>query len=284
MREDTVRLVERLCIASRGDFGSPYDFAWPDRLPEDALHFSPELLSIAGTPIEKSLSPQEIRRLSFFEAVNFFSLNIHGERALLEGLAARLCRDDLYTPYLHHFLDEENKHMVYFGTYCLRYAGKIYPDRKMTLPREYAPGEEDFLFFSRVLLFEEIVDVYNRRMALDQRLDSVAREINRMHHRDEARHLAFGRQLVRELYENHSPGWDAETSAGVRRSLTEYLLATWKEYFNPDVYRDVGIPEPYACAREAFATDTARARRVEVSGSALRFLVSAGILAEEPAL
>jgi para-aminobenzoate N-oxygenase AurF len=284
VKEDTARLVEKLCVASEGDFGSPYEFAWPDRLPEDAWHFSPELLSTAGTPAGERLSPEETRRLSFFEAVNFFSLNIHGERALLEGLAARLYRDDLYTPYLHHFLDEENKHMVYFGTYCLRYAGKIYPDRKMALPRDYAPGEEDFLFFARVLLFEELVDVYNRRMALDDRLHSVAREINRMHHRDEARHLAFGRRIVAELFERHAPGWPAEVLGEVRRSLPEYVLATWKEYFNPDVYRDAGMPEPYDIAREAFASDAARARRCEVSGPALRFLVSAGVLEKEPAL
>ena len=284
MKQDTARLVERLCVASQGDFGSPYEYAWPDRLPEDAWHFSPELLSIAGTPTGDALSVEEARRLSFLEAVNFFSLNIHGERALLEGLSSRLYRDDLYTPYLHHFLDEENKHMVYFGTYCLRYASKIYPDRKMALPREYEPGEEDFLFFARVLLFEETVDVYNSRMAQDKRLDSVARDINRMHHRDEARHLAFGRQLVQELYERHAPGWEAATLAEVRRSLIEYVTAIWKEYFNPDVYRDMGIPEPHAFARQAFASEAARARRREISGPALRSLVSAGIFEEEISL
>jgi len=154
----------------------------------------------------------------------------------------------------------------------------------MALPREYEPGEEDFLFFARVLLFEETVDVYNSRMAQDKRLDSVARDINRMHHRDEARHLAFGRQLVQELYERHAPGWEAETLAEVRRSLVEYVTAIWKEYFNPDVYRDMGIPEPHAFAREAFASDAARARRREISGPALRSLVSAGIFEEEISL
>jgi hypothetical protein len=284
LNPETARLVDRLCIASRGDFGSPYDYAWPDRLPDDAWHFSPELLSIAGTPAGDALSSDDVRRLSFLEAINFFSLNIHGERSLLEGLASRLYRNDLYTPYLHHFLDEENKHMVYFGTYCLRYAGKIYPDRKLAFPREYADGEDDFLFFARVFLFEEVVDVYNARMAQDKRLEPVAREINRMHHRDEARHLAFGRKLVAELWERHAPGWDAPTIEGIRRYLADYVLAIWREYFNPDVYRDFGFPDPVAFAREAFASDAARARRAEISGPALRFLTSVGVFPEEPAL
>src|SRR5262245_39849482 len=196
MNETTSRLVDKLCIASREADGSPYTFAWPERLPEDAWYFAPELLSTAGTSIGDRLTVEESRRLSFFEAVNFFSLNIHGERLLLEGLSARLYRRDLYTPYLHHFLEEENRHMVYFATYCLRFAGKIYPDRKVPFAREYAPGEDDFLFFARAMLFEEIVDVYNRRMAHDDRLEPAARAINLMHHRDEARHLSFGRRLV----------------------------------------------------------------------------------------
>jgi hypothetical protein len=42
----------------------------------------------------------------------------------MQGLAARLYRKDLLgvASYLHHFLDEENKHSVYFGGFCTRYA------------------------------------------------------------------------------------------------------------------------------------------------------------------
>ncbi len=263
---------------------SPWDLAWPDRLPEDSWHFSPELISLAGTPAGDALSAEEMRALSFFEAVNFFSLNIHGERALLEGVANRLYRDDVTTPYLHHFLDEENKHMVYFGGYCQRYAGKIYADRKIAFPREYAPGEEDFLFFARILLFEEVVDVYNRRMAADSRIEPLARQINRLHHRDETRHLAFGRRVVQDLHDEHAPRWDAPTAENVRRSLAEYLLVLWKEYFNPDVYADAGLARPYEVAREAFDAPAARARRSQISGPAIRFLISCGILLETPPL
>ena len=63
--------------------------------------------------------------------------------ALMEGLARRLYAgggDSHRLAYLHHFLDEENKHMVCFGGFCTRYAGKIYPDRKVAFPREYARG------------------------------------------------------------------------------------------------------------------------------------------------
>ena len=281
MSKKTADLVRTLSAASRRDRSNPEDFDWPESLPDDAWCFSPELLSLAGTEAYDQLDDARRRRLAFFEAVNFFSLNVHGERSLIEGLAARLYRDDS-TPYLHHFLDEENKHMVYFGTFCNRYAGKIYPERKLAFPREYAPGEEDFLFFAKVLVFEEIVDVYNRRMAEDARLHPLLREINRMHHRDESRHLAFGRQVVAELFEKQSPGWSPPVLEGVRAYVAGYLRTTWTEYYNPAVYADAGLPDPYALQRATFDAPSGRRHRQEVAGPCVKWLRKAGILAGEP--
>src|SRR5262245_1845399 len=151
--------VERLCAVSKARYANPYTaIDWPEQLDRNQWFMSPELISIFGTEAYMRLSAAERRQLSFYEAVNFFSLNIHGERPLVEGLARRLYRKGQPTisSYLHHFLDEENKHMTYFGGFCLRYAGKIYADKKLAFPRPYAPGEEDFLFFTKILLFEKI--------------------------------------------------------------------------------------------------------------------------------
>lgn len=281
------QLVDRLCAASRREFYSPFEgLVWPDELPEEAWHFTPELVSLYGSEAWEGATERQRRRLAFYEAVSFFSLNIHGEKSLMEGLAHRLYRkqDEALTPYLHHFLDEENKHSIYFGTFCLRYAGKVYPDKKMVFPREYAPGEEDLLFFAKVLVFEEIVDVYNKRMAADGRLHPLAREINRLHHRDESRHLAFGRRVVADLFERHAPGWSAEVVAGLREYLSGYIVSTWREYYNPAVYRDAGLPDAYALQQAVFDSPGARRHREEVTRPCLKVLRRAQVLAEAPPL
>ena len=184
------RAIDKLCEASVRDFANPYEaLAWPETLDADAWWFAPEMVSIHGTGAWEALDEPTRRKLAFFEAVNFFSLNIHGERSLLEGLARRLYRRDdaLHTRYLHHFLDEENKHMVYFGNFCMKYAGKVYPDRRMQAgEREYEDGEEDLLFFARILIFEEIVDATTggwRKTSASTR----SRGDQPTHHRD-ARH------------------------------------------------------------------------------------------------
>ena len=77
--------------------------------------------------------------------------------------------------------------MVMFGRFCQRYAGKVHPDKKFPLEQEYAPGEEEVVFFCKVLVAEEIGDFYNRRLMGDERIEPIVRELNRVHHVDESR-------------------------------------------------------------------------------------------------
>ena len=277
-------LTDRLCRISRKHFIDPFSrIEWPETLDRDQWFMSPELISLHGTEHYDSMNEEQQQLLSFFEIVNFFSINIHGERMLIEGLAKRLYRKhtEVVSPYLHHFLDEENKHMFYFGRFCNRYAGKIYAEKKLTVEREYAEGEEEFLFFARAMLFEEMVDVYNRRMAKDQQLVPLSREINWLHHFEEARHLAFGRRLVEELYAGHGTGWSDDVRRRIADELVRFLEATWKEFFNPEVYKDAGLPDAYALRREVLAEESVAARRSALCTRCARTLLKVGLLSEE---
>ncbi len=247
--------VDKLCRLSRECFSPlPAIDSWPESLaPDAAWYFSPELLSLAGTAELGAMSEGSQKRLSFYENINFFSLNIHGERFLLAGMAERLYgrRHRSEYQYLHHFLDEENKHLHYFGTFCQKFAGKIYPDRKLAFAAEHADGEEDFLFFFRVLVFEEIADFVNVRTAEDERVLPFVREVHRMHHADEVRHLAFGRLLLADIHERWWPRWSEDVRSRVRQYVEQYLSAVWSEYYAPDMFRDAGLENCYELSRVA---------------------------------
>ena len=278
-------VVTTLCRISEEQFADPYEtLVWPPSIDKNEWYFSPELISIYGTPEYNGLSEDQKRLLSFYETVNFFSLNIHGEKALIEGLARNLYarENPRLSPYLHHFLDEENKHMIYFGRFCTYYAGKIYPDKKMMFHREYAPGEEELLFFAKVMIFEEIVDAYNKWMAGDTRVQPLARDINRLHHIDESRHLAFGRSIVKWLFQEYAKQWPPETIEAVRKYIVSYIRSTWLEYYNAAVYADAGLAEPFALRERAFARAEARAHRQKITKRCIEFLMETEILVEEP--
>ena len=278
----------RLSLISAKMHDSPADhMQWPAQVhPGTEWFTSPQLISIYGSPVYSVLSEAEKKRLSFYEAVNFYSLNINGEKPLVEGLNRRLYAKgyESLLPYLHHFLDEENKHMQYFGRFCLDYAGKTYPDRKLVFPKTYAPGEEDFLFFVKVVIFEEIADRHNVLQGADADLHPIARQINQMHHQDEARHLIFGREIVQELFQKFVSVWPQEVLTGIRLYLPQYLVATWKEYYNPDIYKDAGLEQPYELAKAAWNLPEQKIRRQQLSASCVQFLLDQNILLEEPLL
>jgi len=277
-------LTTRLCRVSREQAIDPFSrLTWPETLEREQWFMSPELVSLYGTVDWDTLKEKDRRVLSFFELVNFFSINIHGERMLIEGLAKRLYRNHTETisPYLHHFLDEENKHMFYFGRFCQRYAGKVYTEKRFAVEREYAEGEEEFLFFARAMLFEEMVDIYNRRMAKDERIVALAREINWLHHFEEARHLAFGRRLVEELFDEWHDRWQPEVRQRIGEELTHFLDATWKDYFNPEVYRDAGLDDAYAVRRRILEEPPVRERKHSICGRSARTLLELEVLGEE---
>jgi len=278
--------VERLSELSRDRYANPYTaVTWPESVdPDRDWFFTPELSSLYGTEYWDALDDTGRRRLAFAEAANFFSLNIHGEKALMEGLAGRLYRPDLaeLAGYLHHFLDEENKHSVYFGGFCQRYA-KVYRSRHVPVGGQTDRDVGDLLFFAKVLLFEEHADRYNVLQSKDSRLHPLAVFINAAHHADESRHLIFNRAIVRAFWDTYRPGWEAHTLAEIRAHLGQFFLVTWREYYNPDVYADAGLADGWQVAEDAWNAPAQRVHRRRVSARCLRFFTETGLLVQEPA-
>ena len=269
-------LSAKLCEASRKHYIDVHAriltrFAAP--LDPDQWFVSPELISIYGTPAYEDLDEAQQKKLSFYETVIFFSFSARGEQLQVEGLAQRLYQDGMtpVTPYLHCFLEEENNHMAYFGRFCVQFAGGLYPSiyqRRTALTGNWAEGEEDFMFFLKLLVFEELGDSFNVRVAADARVCPLVRDIHRFHHQDEARHLAFGRRIVQELFERYSGGWNEQVLTGIRKYIGEYLVASWGEFYNHyRIYRDAGLPDPRKLREGSFSPPR---RRAHAAGSSPR--------------
>jgi hypothetical protein len=240
-----VHLTERLTTLSVTQKQDPNRlFSWPARAADDLPAMSEKLLPLLGHPLYAELSGEQRLRLALLEAVNFFTLNINGERELMAGLAERIERGEAphLTGYLLHFLEEESAHTVVFTRFCLDYGGSIEPNRQVEFPRDYLPGEEEFLFFARVLVFEEIAQDYNQRIAADDDVWALARGINDYHASDEARHIAFGRALVDEMWDRQSKVWDGDQQKQVGDYLRRYIDTVLRTYVNPAVYRALGLP------------------------------------------
>jgi hypothetical protein len=171
--------------------------------------------------------------------------------------------------------------MYSFSTFCLNYAGKIYPVKKAHFPGDGSALVQNLRFFVKVLIFEEIVDYFNSKMMQDPCLEGVVREINHFHHDDEARHIVFGRDQLEDLVLEIRDSISAEEFEGLRAYFTAYLHSTLRELCNPDVYRDAGLPEPFAVRRLALASPGHLAVSRAATERCRRFLLSVGLLEED---
>ena len=279
---DTVnKLSTTLSRASINKFYNPFaEFVWPEQL-EDKPAFAPPLSTLQFLPPSTELSEAQRRRYWLLECINFFSLNIQGEKALIAGMAARLHENypREVSNYLHHFIDEENKHMAVFSEFCQRYGGRIYSSRRINLTPEWVGDADDLLFFARIVIFEEVADFYNRAMMDDGTIDATVRAIHRMHHQDESRHLAFGRQWIGELL-SRAENWSEEKKAAIADYLRDYMDATWRDYYNPYFLKDAGIANAYAISRDMFECAPASAFRNAVLEPCAALLRKHGLFAE----
>ena len=279
---DFDEFLRGLSAASEAELPDPAALDWPDAVDEDGWYFTPELISLYGTAAWDALDERQRKRLSFSEAVNFFSMNVHGEKYLISEIGRSLYRDDNYelSRYLLHFVAEESRHMMYFTRFCTRYAGRIYPDRTVQ-PAGCEDAElERLLLFARINVFEEIVDHYNHTMARDQRLVPIVREINRMHHLEELRHLAFGRRFLAQCIGRHVNGWSEGRRAELHRRLSGYLQHTWTQYSNPAVYADAGLDDAFAMWRDASRSPAVLLRQQDINDQRLGFLRKIALLEE----
>ncbi|CAM5685496.1 Diiron oxygenase OS=Streptomyces cyaneofuscatus OX=66883 GN=G3I52_18680 PE=4 SV=1 [Streptomyces cyaneofuscatus] len=222
---------------------------------------SPELTTTYGTEWAEKLTPEQLHTLSKHESINFYSLNVHGIRELLVEVVNRIHTAGFETPseFFHHFIGEENEHMWFFAEFCLRYGKKIY--------RQPAGGAEtaapsdkvqSLLVFARILIFEELVDHFNSAMAEDERLHETIRGINRIHHQDESRHIAFGRELVNLLHQDLKRTATEQELDEVSTYLRRYMRHSFESLYHPQVYRDAGIERPHEL-RRALLDSPARA-------------------------
>jgi hypothetical protein len=204
-----------------------------------------ELLSVAGLDVE--LSGEERALLAREEVASILDAGIRFESALTAGFSMQIAaRDDLTDPrvtYMLHELGEETRHSRLF----IRLLDQLRPTAKSPFRRQpiksivhlFVPFSMTMpsLFCVFVLAGEEIPDLLQKLASEDPLTDPFVREVNRYHRREEARHLAFARMTLPELWSR--AGW---IERFVVRHFAPFVVSTMFDMMiHPGVYRTVGL-------------------------------------------
>ncbi|MEI1703942.1 diiron oxygenase [Acinetobacter baumannii] len=219
-------------------------FSWPVNISDNEWWMPPELLSIYGTTYFYSLNESQLKLLSKWECINLFSININGEREVITRIA-ELTNKPIsidFNDYLYHFILEENQHMWWFENFCKKYAGKFYYSKNLEKENIF----QDYIILAiitlaRILIFEEIGHFYNINISKSKIVNSFIRDLNEAHRNDEARHITFGRQVLKDLVCKSSLLGDLALKKKVHEHLFKFLENTINSLYNPDAYKDSRI-------------------------------------------
>lgn len=235
---------------------------YQEKLNGDRWQFPEKLLSLYGTSVYGDLNDEQKWRLALLEAINFFSVNIHGEQALVSAMEPRLYRDKragedpVSSKYMQRFIHEENSHTYMLAEYCLRYHGSVFPDRAFAVEQpKLAPETDDLLYYGRIYILESYLGFINQIAMKTPDLDRTAAEVHECHLIDEARHKAWDKAMVEE---NLRRAKSKKLHEELR--VVTGLLATYQEYIyqsscNPKVYRMLGLENGLGLRSEVIGSD-----------------------------
>jgi hypothetical protein len=277
--------IERLIAASdAAEFGTFSRVCFAAQLDADRRIMPEHLLSLYHHPVYSSLSREQKWQLGLLETVNFFSINIHGERSLVAGLADRLYRGK--TPwdsheasrYLQRFIHEENSHSHMLAEYCQRYYGRVMPDNAMKLDRStLTPIAEDLLFFGRTLVLEGFLDYVNTQAIRDPELDPTTQAVHRAHHGDESRHITFDRAVLSAIVEHVRDAGEAEALQTVSAQLGRYLQVSMRRLYSAGIYRSIGLSNGFELCQQVRALPQRLALEQRWMASTCGFLKRLGL-------
>jgi hypothetical protein len=239
-----------------------------------------ELLSVAGLP-EIVLTAEQKKTLAREELAGIVTEGIRFEAVLMAGFGMSLSQSKQLTgprvTYALHELGEETRHSRLF----VRLLEQL--DAKARSPFEYGIHgivkrrilrsiiHHPALFCVLVLAGEEIPDLIQRRMCEHPDTDPFVRAVNRYHRQEEARHLAFARVLLPELWAT-SPWWQR---VRVRYLAPVVIHQMFVMLAHPGVYKTVGLPG-WRTWWAVQHSETMMAVRHESTRSVLAALQSAG--------
>jgi hypothetical protein len=205
------------------------------------------------------------------------------EGVLMAGFGLQIVRTDDYTDpritYLLHELGEETRHSRLFARLLDQLPTPAPNPMGNRVFETVARGVVDqvihrpSLLYTMVLAGEEIPDLMQKRAADHPDTDPFVREVNRYHRQEEARHLAFARLMLPEVWERSS----LADRTMVRFAAPTFIREMYENMIHAGVFGAVGLPA-MPTWRAARNHPGRVAMRVEATRPVLRALVEAGAL------
>jgi hypothetical protein len=279
--QDKQEVAERLLESSeRFSYDPEVDVDWDAPLDPTMPALPLHRVSLYGTPMWESMTPEQRVALSWHEFASVASVGLWFEMCLMQALLRYAYDQDPHRPHVQYALTEvgdETRHSVMFARAAeLLAPGARYRPYRLVhqLGRIWKTAAAGPAMFASVLVAEETLDRLQREMMRDTSLLPLARRVSRIHVVEEARHVSYAREAVLRKVPRHSRAvleW--------HRLLTALTaVAVVESFVDPAVYPAVGLDRG-AAVRVARSNPHAASSRRWMAEKVTGFLTDAGLIA-----
>jgi P-aminobenzoate N-oxygenase AurF len=245
-RDKTARRL--LGSSSKNSYAPDLDIDWTAEPVPGMWHMQPERMSLYGTALWESLTPEQRIELSKQEVVSIARVGLWFEILLMGMLASHAYNEDPASEHTQYALTEigdETRHSVMFARWADKFGGIEYTPNAVVhqlgkLFRLVAPTGPSM--WAATLVAEELLDRLQREGMVDDRTQPLSRMVARIHVIEEARHVRFAREeLVRSMERAHGPlrGGPVLWFHQVFAALAAGLIA--ESIISPKAYEKVGL-------------------------------------------
>jgi hypothetical protein len=278
---DREHVAKRLLMASEKHSYDPITAIDWDAPLEAGVPAAPlERVSLYGTELWKTLTPEQQATLSCHEFASVASVGLWFEMILMQALL-RYAYDqnphDAHTQYALTEIGDETRHSIMFARAAdkLTNGARYRPSRAVhQLGRAFKTVAAGPSMFASVLVAEETLDRMQREIMADDSLQPLSRQVSRIHVTEEARHVRYAREAVLRQVPRLN-----RTELAWHRSIT--AVTSWfvvDNLIDPAVYRSVGL-DPQQAQAVARRNPYHRANRIWMAEKVTAFLADAGMIA-----
>jgi hypothetical protein len=276
---DRNAIANRLLASSaKASYDPLTEIDWDAPLPDDLYGMTPEWSSLYGTPLWDRMSEADRITLTKHEFASISGVGIWFEMILMHLVLRDIYDQDPATPHVQYALTEiadECRHSVMFARVAEKFGAPSYgPQRTVqNLGRLFKTVAFGPSMYASILVAEEILDIFQREMIKDERVQPITRTASRIHVVEEARHMRFAREEIVRRTQNMN--WAVRREQRTTLAVVAYFISS--SLVHPGVYRSVGL-DPAIAKQAAKTNEQYNAKLRNAASGLIEFLDDVGLV------
>jgi hypothetical protein len=264
--------------AAKKSYDPVVDIDWTAPIPDGLYGLSPEWSTLYGTPLWDSLTEEQRITLTIHEYCSISGVGIWFECMLMQLVLRDIYGDDPAQPHVQWALTEiadECRHSVMFARTAETFGAPSYqpPASILRLGKIFTARMDGPAAYAAILVAEEILDIFQRDLMKDERVQPLTRATSQIHVVEEARHMRFARDEIARRTPELSR-WQLRKH---RSAVAAVAAIIADNLVQPEVYASVGL-DPKQAKAAARANDHYAAKLRDASKGLVAFLREVGLI------